>query len=210
MNAERALGTLARETAAADRAGVVLANESRGRVRGSGLTVSRTVTGRAAFAKLIAMPPPMVPAPITAARRIGSVGVSAAMPGILRASRSAKNTCTSASHCGLSRHSTNAARSRLQRLLLRRSVAAASMQSMTFQGASCPRAFGAIFCRKAANSSGLRFCRRSVRSLARGSGRCCAAARAANCERCRQDRVGQLIHAGQARAPAPPPATRRR
>ena len=51
---------------------------------------STTVTGIPALAKFIAMPPPMVPAPITAAFLISLAGVSAATSGILAASRSAK------------------------------------------------------------------------------------------------------------------------
>ena len=56
------------------------------------------------------MPPPIVPAPITAARRISRTGVSAAMPGIFETARSAKNAWISALHCVDSRHSRNSSR----------------------------------------------------------------------------------------------------
>ena len=53
------------------------------------------------FAKAIAIPPPIVPAPSTATLRTGSVEVSAGTSGIFAAVRSAKNTWRSA--CRLSR-----------------------------------------------------------------------------------------------------------
>ncbi len=53
-----------------------------------------------ALAKHIAMPPPMVPAPITAAVRMGRVGVSSGTSGIFEAARSARNTCRSAFDSG--------------------------------------------------------------------------------------------------------------
>src|SRR5450759_626965 len=46
-----------------------------------------------AFAKFIAMPPPMVPAPMMAAALIGRVGVPSGRLGILAAARSAKKRC---------------------------------------------------------------------------------------------------------------------
>ena len=58
--------------------------------------VSSSMTGMPAFAKLIAMPPPMVPAPTMAAWRMGRVGVSDGTSGTLLASRSAKNAWRSA------------------------------------------------------------------------------------------------------------------
>ncbi len=54
------------------------------------MATSTTVTGMPALAKFIAMPPPMVPAPSTAAFLMSFVGVSAGMSGIFAASRSAK------------------------------------------------------------------------------------------------------------------------
>ncbi len=52
--------------------------------------ISTTVTGMPALAKFMAMPPPMVPAPITAAFFTSLAGVSDGTSGILAASRSAK------------------------------------------------------------------------------------------------------------------------
>ena len=127
----------------------------------------------------MAMPAPMVPAPITAARRIGSALTCAPRPGILRASRSAKKTCTSARRCGLSRHSMKYPRSRANAASFG-SVQAASMLSTILQGASCPRALGSSRRRNAANSSGLTSRMRSVRSLAIRSGRRSPAARRAS------------------------------
>ena len=46
-----------------------------------------------AFRKFIVIPPPIVPAPITAAVLTGRVGVSSGTSGILAAARSAKNAC---------------------------------------------------------------------------------------------------------------------
>ncbi len=58
--------------------------------------VSRTVTGNPALAKQIAMPPPMVPAPITPPLAILGRLPGAGRPGTLRVLRSAKNTWISA------------------------------------------------------------------------------------------------------------------
>ncbi len=60
----------------------------------------------------MAMPPPIVPAPMTATRRISRCGVSFASPGTLATSRSAKNTCRWAADCGEFSSSTNSSRSR--------------------------------------------------------------------------------------------------
>ena len=49
-------------------------------------------TGMPAFAYVMAMPPPMVPAPTTAARLIGMMGVSFETPGTLATARSPKKT----------------------------------------------------------------------------------------------------------------------
>ena len=51
---------------------------------------SRSFTGKPESAKLMAMPPPMVPAPTTAAVLISGSAMSFAWPGILATSRSAK------------------------------------------------------------------------------------------------------------------------
>ena len=57
---------------------------------------SSSVTGIPAFAKVMAMPPPMVPAPITAHVAILRCGVLSLRPATLPAARSAKNACRSA------------------------------------------------------------------------------------------------------------------
>ena len=54
---------------------------------------SKTETGMPAFAKFIAMPPPIVPQPMTAADATGRAGVPFGTSGILPAARSAKNAC---------------------------------------------------------------------------------------------------------------------
>src|SRR5882672_3898554 len=61
---------------------------------------SSTRTGMTALAKHMAMPPPMVPAPITAAERMARVGVSSGTSGIFAAARSARNACLSAFDSG--------------------------------------------------------------------------------------------------------------
>ena len=53
--------------------------------------VSSTVTGMPALTKFIAIPPPMVPAPITATDLIARSGVVFGTSGILAAARIAKN-----------------------------------------------------------------------------------------------------------------------
>ena len=67
-----------------------------------------------AFAKTIAMPPPIVPAPSTATRRTGSVGVSAAMSGIFAAWRSAKKMCRRAADSVDATASSKSSRSRFR------------------------------------------------------------------------------------------------
>jgi len=54
--------------------------------------VSTIVTGMPALRKFIAMPPPIVPAPITPTFEIGIVGVSSGTSGSFHTARSAKNT----------------------------------------------------------------------------------------------------------------------
>ncbi len=70
------------------------------------------VTAMPALAKLMAMPPPMVPAPITAARASGRGLVDAGMSGTRAASRSAKNTWRCALDSSLTTSSRNSACSR--------------------------------------------------------------------------------------------------
>ena len=72
---------------------------------------SSTVTGMPALAKFMEMPPPMVPAPMTAAERMGRVGVSSGTSGILEAARSAKKACRSARDSGVCISSTKRRRS---------------------------------------------------------------------------------------------------
>jgi hypothetical protein len=60
---------------------------------------STTVTGMPALAKHMAMPPPMVPAPITTARFTGAGCVPSGMPGTRPASRSPKKMWRSATLC---------------------------------------------------------------------------------------------------------------
>ncbi len=58
--------------------------------------ISSIITGMPAFRKFMAMPPPMVPAPITATVLIARIGVSAGTSGIFAAARSAKKAWRSA------------------------------------------------------------------------------------------------------------------
>ena len=73
--------------------------------------VSSTVTGTPMLAKFIAMPPPMVPAPITATDLTALCGVLDGTSGTLAAARVAKKTCLNAFDSVLFSSSTNAARS---------------------------------------------------------------------------------------------------
>jgi hypothetical protein len=73
--------------------------------------VSRIVTGIPAFRKFIAMPPPMVPAPITATLSSLRLAVSSGTSGIFEAARSAKNAWRSACDSGPIRSSTKSSRS---------------------------------------------------------------------------------------------------
>ena len=61
---------------------------------------SSSETGIPALAKFMAMPPPIVPAPITAALRTGRVLVSSGTSGIFAAARSAKKAWRSARDSG--------------------------------------------------------------------------------------------------------------
>ena len=62
--------------------GVVLPDDRRGPARAASCVMSISVTGMPALAKLMAMPPPMVPAPITAAFFTRARGVSSGTSGI--------------------------------------------------------------------------------------------------------------------------------
>src|SRR5262249_339701 len=96
----------------ADRAPLDTEPVSRPRVSASG-AASTTVTGMPALAKHMAMPPPMVPAPITAARLISRGSTSFETPGTLAASRSAKKMWRWALDCSSAISSVNVARSRV-------------------------------------------------------------------------------------------------
>src|SRR6266705_1045311 len=101
-------------------------------------SASITVTGMPALAKFIAMPPPMVPAPMTAALLISRVGVSAGTSGILAASRSAKKKYRCAFDSDELSSSTNSSRSRLSPCSNGRLTAASTALTM-FSGARNPR-----------------------------------------------------------------------
>ena len=79
------------------------------------------------------MPPPIVPAPITAARAIAIAGVSFGTSGTFAASRSAKNMWTSARHSVDVTQSANSSRSRAEPAS-KSSVNAASMASTRLEG----------------------------------------------------------------------------
>ena len=96
--------------------------------------ISRIVTGIPALAKFIAMPPPIVPAPITATLLIARVGVSSGTSGIFDAARSAKNAWRSARDSGDCTSCMNSSRSRLMPWS-NGSVAAATRHSTQADGA---------------------------------------------------------------------------
>ena len=98
---------------------------------------STSVTRKPDWAKHIAMPPPMVPAPIMPTCLTGCASVPAAMPSIFPAARSAKNRCLSAADCGSSMQASNARRS-AAKPSSKVSVPAASRQSRMRCGAVCP------------------------------------------------------------------------
>ena len=98
------------------------------------------------------MPPPMVPAPITAARSIFVTGVSFGTSGTFAASRSAKNMCTSARDSSEVTQSANSSRSRASPSS-KSSVNAPSMASMALNGACTPFAVLASAARAAAHAT---------------------------------------------------------
>ena len=103
------------------------------------------------------MPPPMVPAPITAARSIFVTGVSFGTSGTFAASRSAKNMCTSARDSCEVTQSANSSRSRAEPAS-KSSVNAPSMASTALNGALTPFAVfaSARARRRARRDTGLR------------------------------------------------------
>ena len=105
-----------------------------------------------ALAYAMAMPPPMVPAPITAARAIVVTGVSFGTSGTFAASRSAKNMCTSARDSCEVTQSAKSSRSRAEPRS-KSSVNAPSMASTALNGALTPRAVFASAVRAAAQAA---------------------------------------------------------
>ena len=116
--------------------------------------VSTMVTGRPALRKFIAMPPPIVPAPITPTFLMASVGVSSAMSAIFQTCRSAKNTCRCAFDCCETSNSMKAARSRFRPSSMGSSTASRTASSARVQ-ASKPRFFFACALRRPSKISGL-------------------------------------------------------
>ena len=111
------------------------------------------VTGMPAERKFMAMPPPMVPAPITPTARIGFVGTSGSMSATFAACRSAKNTCRCALDCVVCRSAMNICRSLTTPSSNGRSTAFFT-DSIAFSHASKPRNFLAFALRMASKISG--------------------------------------------------------
>ena len=88
--------SLLREAALGDRVRVVLADRRPGPRRAPPASSPAASPGMPTLAKFIAMPPPIVPAPMIAADLISRVGVSSGTSGIFAAARSAKNRWRSA------------------------------------------------------------------------------------------------------------------
>ena len=95
------------------------------------------------MAKFIAIPPPIVPAPITATESIDRSAASLASPGTLLACRSAKKTCCSAFACGSRWLSSDISRS-TRTLSANGRLTAASTQRMLRSGAFSPRVLRAM------------------------------------------------------------------
>ena len=130
--------------------------------------VSTMVTGIPAFRKFMAMPPPIVPAPITPTLLMVLTGVSFVMPGIFARSRSAKKRCRRARDCGESFAIMNSRASAAQPSV-NALVLAISARSMMYVGASWPLCVFLMPCRAWVNSSGVP--PSTLRSLTRGRGR---------------------------------------
>ena len=107
-----------------------------------------------ALAKFMAMPPPMVPAPITAADLMAFTGVSLGTSGILATSRSEKKTWIWALDWVDCMHWPNSSRSRRSPSSKGR-VAAASTASTQRKGAKKPRALRSSPLRNSAKTAGL-------------------------------------------------------
>jgi len=106
-------------------------------------SVSLMSTGIPAFANTMAMPPPIVPAPTTAADFMGITAMSLGMSGILLVSRSLKKTWMSDLDCSEERHSRKSFCSTLQPSS-NCSLVDASTASIAAAGASRPRCFLAV------------------------------------------------------------------
>ena len=111
------------------------------------------VTGMPAERKFMAMPPPIVPAPITPTLLIGFVGTSGPMSATFAACRSAKNTCRCAFDCVVGRSAMNICRS-LTIPSSNLSSTAFLTDSIAFSQASKPRNFLALALRMASKISG--------------------------------------------------------
>ena len=97
--------------------------------------MSISVTGMPALAKFMAMPPPMVPAPITAAFFTSRTGVSSGTSGIFEVWRSAKNMWRSAFDSRALRPGASKPTRSCLRPSSNGSVAAASAQATISSGA---------------------------------------------------------------------------
>ena len=117
-----------------------------------------------ALAKFIAMPPPIVPAPSTAALPISRFGVSLGTSGILPASRSAKKKWRCAFDWSLCSSSSKSSRSRFMPCS-KGSSAAAWIAAMQFCGAMKPRFFLAHSARAFSKTAGSTPCTFSLRAL---------------------------------------------
>src|SRR5215471_19184624 len=104
----------------------------------AGWSTSASKTGIPALAKTMAIPPPIVPAPTTAAARTGRRGVSFGTSGILATSRSPKNTWMRAFDSSENKHSVKRLRSKSQPCSNGINVAA-STASIAASGAIMPR-----------------------------------------------------------------------
>ena len=116
--------------------------------------VSMIVTGMPTLTKFIEMPPPIVPAPITAARLISRGCVSLPMPGTLLASRSAKKMW----RCAFDWSPTTSFRNRSRSFFCASSIGVSSVMriaSIAAAGACSPRVFLACCATISSNFAGL-------------------------------------------------------
>ena len=142
---------------------------------------SMIVTGMPTLTKFIEMPPPMVPAPITAARLISRGCVSLSMPGTLLASRSAKKMW----RCAFDWSPTTSFMNRSRSFFCASSIGVSSVMrtaSIAAAGACRPRVFFACCATILSNFAGLARISSSLssRSFTRWSGRFAASTLRAN------------------------------